>query len=124
MREGYRLLRAVHEARLPVVFSVPEDLAADLLRLGWKALPAWVQQAAHRLGVPEGKVILVPGGLARLCWIAIRQGWQFADAEPPPHAAAPRWRRITRPHRLQGYRLRDVWPGRGGVFLKKTFNRA
>ena len=46
LRGGYRLLAGVRESRLPVVFTVPEDLAADLERVGWKRLPSWAATIA------------------------------------------------------------------------------
>jgi hypothetical protein len=85
IRGGYRLLRKIAEAGLPICFAVPADLALDLARLGWVRLPAWANKIATAQGLPEGKEILIPRHLLKLAWSVFRSAgdiWQHRDMTP------------------------------------------
>lgn len=72
LRGGYRLLKAVAESGLPICFAVPDDLAVDLERLGWKRLPGWANGLLRSKGMPVEKTVLVPVGLLKLVWQLMR----------------------------------------------------
>jgi hypothetical protein len=85
IRGGYRLLRKVAEAGVPVCFAVPADLAKDLARMGWVRLPDWATKIARAKGLPEDKEILIPRRLIKLAWSAFRSAgdiWQHRDTSP------------------------------------------
>jgi hypothetical protein len=85
IRGGYRLLRKVAEAGVPVCFAVPADLAKDLARMGWVRLPAWANKIARAKGLPEEKEILIPRRLIKLAWSTFRSAgdiWQHRDNSP------------------------------------------
>lgn len=76
LRGGHRLLQKIKEAKLPIIFTVPEDLAANLEKLGWKRLPNWARKMADKHGLPADKEILVPSGLVKIAWeIARKFNW-------------------------------------------------
>ena len=117
IRGGYELLRAVREAGLPVIFTVPDDLARDLARIGWKKIPAWARAIADARGLICGKEILIPGGMMAAAWKTARAfDWHslYADNRPaqPIYNLRTRDRgpAYTPPKRAT---IGDFWPGFG-----------
>jgi len=119
LRGGYRLLAGVRESRLPVVFTVPEDLAADLERVGWKRLPSWAATIAGKLGLPAGKILLVPTGMMVAALTAAKRvDWRnlyASDEEWSGMYCACNRRKRTRgpaytPNQKPIATIADVWP--------------
>jgi len=85
IRGGYKLIRKVAAAGLPICFAVPADLARDLARMGWVRLPGWANKLAAAKGLPDGKEILIPRHLLKLAWSLFRSTgdiWQHRDTSP------------------------------------------
>lgn len=121
IRGGYELLREVMSSRLPVIFTVPEDLARNLERLGWKRIPAWAKTLADRQGLIAGKEILVPAGMLAWAWKTARRfhwGGLYSQQETPIHRACnlrvrERGPAYTPPKRAT---IGDFWPGSGKLW--------
>ena len=117
IRGGYELLRAVRAANLPIIFTVPDDLARDLARIGWKKIPAWARAIADARGLICGKEILIPAGMMTAAWKTARAfDWHglYADNRPaqPVYNIRVRDRgpAYTPPKRAT---IGDFWPGFG-----------
>lgn len=112
---GYRLIKAVVAAKLPIVFAVTEDLAVNLERLGYVRAPKWVATQATQKGMPSGKVILLPKGLLGLLWALIKTPrWGFDNTTSERACAfrrrAPRQPRFTAKKTTPIGYIGDVWP--------------
>jgi len=122
LKGGYKLLKSVHKSGLRVVFTVPEDLAVDLERIGWVRLPSWAATIASKLGLPYGKVLLTPKGML-LAALAVARSIEWRnlyrrDMFPTGLCSAICRRRPTTPKGpkarrkkpLPIYNLAEVWP--------------
>lgn len=114
---GYRLIKKAREADLPIIFTVPEDLALNLERLGWKRIPEWARRLVP--GLPEDKVVLLPAGMMGRAWKIVRDfAWNnlYGQGDNSWIADCPRGRKKPRGIKRAPKKpvtLADFWPESG-----------
>lgn len=118
LRGGYELLRAIRKSNLPIIFTVPDDLARDLERIGWKKIPVWARAIADARGLLCGKEILIPAGMMTAAWKTAR-AFDWTTLYSGETAASSVYNLRTRPPKGPAYTppkratIGDFWPGYG-----------